>query len=46
MWWRLRESLDPDNGDELMLPPDPEVLADLTAPQYEVTPSGIKVDST
>ena len=43
-WWRLREALDPEAGDGLMLPPDPELLADLTAPRYEVTAQGIKVE--
>ena len=44
MYWRLREALDPESGDELMLPPDPELLADLTAAQFEVRASGIVVE--
>jgi len=44
MWWRLREDLNPNSGLEIELPDDPEVLADLTAPLYEVTASGIKVE--
>jgi hypothetical protein len=45
MHWRLREALDPEHGDNLMLPPDPELLADLTAPRFEVRASGIIVES-
>jgi hypothetical protein len=43
-YWALREALDPEHGDGLALPPGPEVLADLTAPRYQVTASGIKVE--
>ncbi len=43
-YWALREALDPQHGDSLALPPDPEVLADLTAPRYQVTAQGIKVE--
>ena len=43
-WWRLRESLDPRHGDDMALPPDSELLADLTAGKYEITPRGIKVE--
>lgn len=45
MYWRLREALDPEGGDQMALPLDPELLADLTAPKYQITPSGIKVES-
>ena len=36
--WRFREALDPDQpqGSTIMLPNDPELLSDLTAPTYEV----------
>lgn len=44
MYWRLREALDPETGDDLALPPDPELLADLTAPRFEVRASGIVVE--
>lgn len=46
-WWRVRELLDPAFGGELMLPPDEQLLADLTAPTWsEVTgvPPRIKVE--
>jgi hypothetical protein len=32
-WWRMREALDPVNGDMLALPPDAELLADLCTPR-------------
>lgn len=38
MWWRLREALDPDYGDDIALPPDPQLLADLAAPTYVIRP--------
>ena len=44
MYWRLREALDPEDGDSLALPPDPELLADLCAPRYKLTASGIAVE--
>lgn len=45
-YWRFREALDPDQefGSHIALPPDPELLADLTAPSYECGPSGIKLE--
>jgi hypothetical protein len=45
MFWRMREALDPDNDPTLCLPDDAEMLADLTSMKYEVTPSGIKIES-
>jgi hypothetical protein len=44
VYWRFREALDPEKGDNLALPPDPELLADLTAPRFEVRASGIVVE--
>ena len=45
--WRFREALDPDQpgGSPIMLPDDPEVVADLTAPTFRVTPHGIEVEA-
>lgn len=43
-YWRLREALDPENGEDLALPPDRELLADLTAPRWKVTGRGIQVE--
>lgn len=43
-WWKFREALDPDLGEDLALPPDPGLLADLTAPLWSLTPRGILVE--
>lgn len=40
MYWRLRESLDPTLDDPLILPDDPELLADLCAVRYKVVTMG------
>ncbi|WP_284337651.1 terminase [Comamonas sp. NoAH] len=42
MYWRLREALDPLNPDPIALPPDAELLADLTAVRYKVVTMGNK----
>lgn len=45
--WTFREALDPGQpgGSPIMLPGDSQLVADLTAPTFEVTPNGIKVES-
>lgn len=45
--WRFREALDPTQpgGSPIMLPDDPMLVSDLTAPTYEYTPRGIKVEA-
>jgi len=45
IWWRFRESLDPKTGNKVALPPDPELKADLCAPLWMLTPSGIQIES-
>jgi hypothetical protein len=42
--WYMREALDPDGGMDVALPPDPQLLADLSAPRWTVTPRGIQVE--
>lgn len=46
VYWRFREALDPsqDGGSPIMLPDDPELVADLTAPTWELSNRGIKVE--
>jgi hypothetical protein len=46
-WWRFREALNPDQegGSVIALPDDPELLADLTAPTFEVRTGGILIES-
>lgn len=45
VYWRFREALDPaqDGGSPIALPDDPELVSDLTAPQFEITANGIKI---
>lgn len=44
--WLFREALDPGQpgGSPIALPQDPVLVADLTAPTFEVTPNGIKAE--
>jgi hypothetical protein len=44
MYWRMRDALDPNSGDDLALPPDTELLADLCSARYEVSSAGVKVE--
>ena len=44
-YWKFREALDPQTGDEIALPPDPELKADLCAPRWKLTVRGIQVES-
>lgn len=45
-WWNMRELLDPANGEDIALPPDDELIGDLTAPHWKVTSAGkIQVES-
>jgi hypothetical protein len=43
-YWRMREALEPGKGEDLELPPDSELLADLTAPTWKLTVRGIQVE--
>lgn len=43
--WKLREALDPDNGDDLQIPPDRELAADLKSFRWELKANGIKIES-
>jgi len=46
MWWGLRERLDPETGDDLCLPDDPDLIGDLSAPKWKPTSGGkIAVES-
>jgi hypothetical protein len=44
MWWRLREALKPDSGEDVKLPPDPVLMANLTAPRYFVRGTDIVIE--
>lgn len=45
LWWRFYEALSPDSEDNIMLPPDKTLLAELTAPRYTVRGTNIVVES-
>lgn len=44
IWWQFRESLDPLTGDQVALPPDPELKADLCAVTWKLTTTGILME--
>ncbi len=44
MYWRMRDALDPLDGDDICLPNDPMVLADLCAAKYEISSAGVLVE--
>lgn len=39
-WWHLRELLDPQNEEDIALPPGRELLADLSIPRYDTGQGG------
>ncbi len=47
VWWRFREALNPDQpgGSQVALPPDPEVLAELSAPMLIPDKRDIQIES-
>lgn len=45
LWWRTREALDPNYGEEIALPPDRQLKADLCAPRWSLSARGIQVES-
>jgi hypothetical protein len=45
LYWLFREKLDPENGDDIALPPGAKLRADLCAPKWKLTPRGIQVES-
>jgi hypothetical protein len=45
MWWRMRDLLNPANAQNVALPPDKELLSDLTAPRYKLLKQGIQIES-
>lgn len=43
-YWTFRELLDPANGHDVQLPPDKELMADLSAPKWQAIAGGIKIE--
>jgi len=44
-YWRMREALNPADGENLALPPDRELRADLCAPKWKLAARGIQIES-
>jgi len=44
-WWRMREALDPAGGQEIALPPDARLRADLCAPRWRLAARGIQIEA-
>lgn len=44
IWWRFREALDPDSMQDICLPPSTRLLAQLTAPQFEIRGTKIIIE--
>lgn len=44
LYWRMQEALDPVNGMDIALPPDPQLRSDLCATRWELTTRGIKCE--
>ena len=44
MYWQMRDALDPVHGENLALPPDTELLADLCSAKYKVTSAGVTIE--
>lgn len=42
--WKFREALDPHSGEDIALPDDRELLADLTASRWELKSNGIQIE--
>ena len=44
-WWRMRDLLNPENGQNIALPPDNALFSELCAPKYSVGSTGVRVES-
>jgi hypothetical protein len=44
-YWRMRDALDPNGGDDVALPPGNEIVADLCSAHYSVSTAGVLVES-
>lgn len=45
-WWGTRERLHPETGDGIALPPDDDLIGDLTAPTWKMTSAGkVQIES-
>ena len=39
-WWQMREALDPSYGSDIALPPDDDLIGELTTPLYKIVGAG------
>ena len=44
LYWRMRDALDPNGGDDVALPPGNEIVADLCSARYKLTAAGVQVE--
>jgi hypothetical protein len=44
LYWRMRDALDPNGGDDAALPPGNEIVADLCSARYKLTTAGVQVE--
>jgi hypothetical protein len=44
-YWRARDALDPETGDNIALPPGNNIVADLCAARYKVSAAGVTIES-
>ena len=44
-YWRMRDALDPESGNDICLPPGTEIVADLCSARYKLTTSGVLIES-
>jgi hypothetical protein len=45
MWWKVREALDPQQGEGIAFPPDKRLAAQLAAPTWRLRGSNIVIES-
>lgn len=43
-WWRFRDALDPQSGEDICLPPSRTLRADLCAPRYKIVRGKIQLE--
>jgi len=43
-WWLMRECLDPESGQNIQLPKDRQLRADLASARYSLTTNGIQIE--
>lgn len=44
LWWKFREALDPEHGEDIALPPSRQLRLDLIAPKFKITPRGVQIE--